>query len=335
MKALNSFGPQDVRIVDVPDPAPGEGQVLVAVRASGICGSDKWLWRSVEPVRQVHGHEVAGEVVALGPAVRRLRVGDRVAINNVVGCGACPACRAGVFVKCPNWTGAEDVNGGFGERVVAPERNCLKLADGIDYETGCLIFDNWGTPFAALERGRVAGGDDVVITGCGPIGLAAVALAKLRGAFVVAVDPEPSRLAVAASLGADVTLAPGDDTAPTVRQRTSGLGARVAVECSGKPPAYPIGLASLRIGGVMVTVGEGGALDLRPSEAVIRRHLSIVGSWYSSMGQGSQVQDLVLQGKIVPRILVTHRGPLEEFPRIFRLVCEAPDQVVKAVIINP
>jgi threonine dehydrogenase-like Zn-dependent dehydrogenase len=84
MKALNSFGPQDVRIVDVPDPVPGPGQVLVAVRASGICGSDKWLWRSVEPVKQVHGHEVAGEVVALGPAVRRLRVGDRVAINNGV-----------------------------------------------------------------------------------------------------------------------------------------------------------------------------------------------------------------------------------------------------------
>jgi 2-desacetyl-2-hydroxyethyl bacteriochlorophyllide A dehydrogenase len=335
MKAINSFGPKDVRVVDVPDPAPGAGQVLVAVRASGICGSDKWLWRAAEPSKQVHGHEVAGQVVALGPAVRRLRVGDRVAINNVVGCGTCPACRAGVFVMCPNWTDDEDVNGGFGERVVAPERNCMKLADGIDYETGCLLFDNWGTPFGALERARVTGGDDVVVMGCGPIGLAAVGLAKLRGAFVVAVDPQPSRLEVAAGLGADVTLAPGDDTAATVRQRTSGLGARVVVECSGKPPAYPIGLAALRIGGVLVTVGEGGALDLRPSEAVIRRHLSIVGSWYSSMAQGSQVQDLVLQGKIVPRVLVTHRGPLAEFPRIFQQVCETPDQVVKAVILNP
>ena len=335
MKAINSFGPKDVRVVDVPDPAPGEGQVLVAVRASGICGSDKWLWRAAEPTQQVHGHEVTGEVVALGPAVRRLRAGDRVAINNVVGCGACPACRAGVFVMCPSWTGEEDVNGGFGERVVAPERNCMKLADDIDYETGCLLFDNWGTPFSALERARVAVGDDVVVMGCGPIGLAAVGLAKLRGAFVVAVDPLPARLDMAAGLGADVTLTPGDDTAAEVRRRTSGLGARVAVECSGKPPAYPIALASLRIGGVLVTVGEGGALDLRPSEAVIRRHLSIVGSWYSSMAQGAQVQDLVRQGKMVPRALVTHRGPLAEFPRIFRQVCEAPEQVVKAVILNP
>jgi len=334
MKAIHSFGPHDVRLVDVPDPAPGPGEVLVAVRASGICGSDKWLWRATEPVTRIIGHEVAGEVIALGPEVKRPRVGDRVAVNNVVGCGVCPACRAGAFVRCPHWSGEDDVNGGYGELLVAPARNCMRLADEIDYETGCLLFDNFGTPFAALERAGVASGDDVVVMGCGPIGLAAVVLAKMRGAFVVAVDPLPYRLDVASRLGADRVLAPGDDTAAVVHDATSGLGARVVLECSGKPPSYPIALASLRIGGTLVTVGEGGEMLLRPSDLVIRRNLSIVGSWYSTMHQGRLVQDLVLQKKIEPRVLVTHRGPLQEFPRIFRQVCEFSDDVIKAVIVN-
>ena len=335
MKAIHSFGPQDVRVVDVPDPVPGPGEVLVAVRASGICGSDKWLWRATEPVQRIVGHEVAGQVVALGPGVKRLRVGDRVAIHNVVGCGVCPACRTGAFVLCPNWTGERDVNGGFGELVAAPERNCLLLADGIDYETGCLILDNWGTPFAALERAEVADGDDVVVTGCGPIGLAAVALAKLRGAFVVAVDLLPYRLDVASRLGADVALPPGDDVPAAVYRCTSGQGARVVLECSGKPPSYPSGLASLRMGGLMVTVGEGGEMMLRPSELLLRRRLAILGSWYSTMFQGAQVQDLIVQKKMDPRVLVTHRGPLQDFPRLFKTVCECSDHVVKAIILNP
>ncbi len=334
MKAIYGFGPRDVRLVDVPDPVPDAGEVLIAVRANGICGSDKWLWRAQEPVRHVIGHELAGEVVALGPEVHWLQVGDRVAVNNVVGCGVCPACRAGDFVRCPHWTGAQDVNGGFGEFVVAPQRNCMKLNSCVDYELGCLLFDNFGTPFAALARGGVVAGDDVLIMGCGPIGLASVILAKQRGAFVIAADPLPYRRAAAAGFGADVTLAPDDDLPVAVHDATSGLGVRVALECSGKPPSYPLALEALRIGGVLVTVGEGGELLLRPSERVIRRNLSIVGSWYSTMTQGQQVQDMVVQRQINPCVLVTHRGPLAAFPRLLEQVCEFSDQVLKAVVIN-
>ena len=277
---------------------------------------------------------MAGEVVALGPGIKRLRPGDRVALNNVVGCGACPACRAGNYVMCPNWDGSRDVNGGFAELVLAPERNCLKLDEAIDYETGCLLFDNWGTPFSALEKAGVKNGDDVVVSGCGPIGLGAVGLARLRGVFVIAVDPLPSRQQTAVQMGAEVALAPGADLPAAVRQHTSGLGAHFVIECSGRGAAYPLGLAALRHGGTLVSVGEEAKFELHPSDVIIRRALRILGSWYSSMAQGRQVQDLVLQNKINPKVLVSHRAPLAEFPRLFQQVCEQPETVTKAVIIN-
>jgi threonine dehydrogenase-like Zn-dependent dehydrogenase len=197
---------------------PTEGQVLLRITASGICGSDKWLWRAAEPVTRIGGHEVAGVVGEVGTGVKHLRSGDRVAVNNVVGCGRCPACRAGNFVLCQNWTGDQDVNGGFAELVAAPERNCILLPDDLDNESGCLIFDNFGAPFCALERGGAQPGDDVLVTGLGPIGLAAVILAKLRGAFVIAADPLPFRRELALHLGADAALEPGETLASQVRE---------------------------------------------------------------------------------------------------------------------
>ena len=184
MKVLKPFAPGDLRVVDAPEPEPGEGWVKIAVRASGICGSDKWYWRS-GPTDVVAGHEVAGEVTALGPGVRHLAEGDRVAVNNAVGCGHCAECRARRFVRCMRRPG-RDVDNGFSEFLIAPERNCLVLDDAVDYVAGSLVLDNWGTPYAALNWASVREGDDVVVTGCGPIGLGSVGIAKLSGAYVIA-----------------------------------------------------------------------------------------------------------------------------------------------------
>lgn len=333
MKAIHSFGPKDVRVVEVPDPQPGPGQVLLRIRATGICGSDKWMWRHPEPVKTVIGHEVCGEVMALGAGARRLRVGQLVAVNNVGGCGVCPACRAGAFVLCPRWDGSLDVNGGYAELVAAWERNCLPLPAEIDAETGCLIFDNCGTPFGALERGGVQPGDDLLITGLGPIGMAAVMLAKLRGAYIIAADPLPYRRELALQFGADAAL-PADENLPAaVRDLTDGLGVRVALECSGKAPAYPLGLAALRVHGTLVAVGEGAQVDFHPSDQVIRRSLTIAGSWYSTMQQGRQLVEMIRQKQFDPRALVTHRGGLAELPEIYRKVCEFDESVLKAVIL--
>lgn len=179
MRVVRNFGPHDLRVVEADEPTPTEGYVKVAVRASGICGSDKHWWHS-GPTDLVGGHEVAGEVVEIGSGVKRLLPGDRVAINNAVGCGSCRECRSGRFVRCaarPN----TDVNNGLAEMLVAPERNCMLISPELSYEEASLVFDNWGTPHAALERAAVVEGDGVLVSGCGPIGLCAVALARLRG----------------------------------------------------------------------------------------------------------------------------------------------------------
>ena len=334
MKAVYPFGPKDVRLVEVPDPVPHMGEVLVAVKGSGICGSDKWLWNTDRKIEKVFGHEPAGEVVELGPEVRTLRVGDRVAINNEIGCGKCPACRTGEFIFCLHWKEGDSVNGGFGELLVAPAVNCLKLADEVDFEAGCLIFDNFGTPYSALEQAQVRPGDDIIVAGMGPIGLAAVMLAKLRGAYVIALDPLANRREKALELGADLALAPGDGVLEIVRDYTDGHGARVALECSGKKPSYPLLLKCLRRKGNLVAIGGGGFIDLNVDTMLIDHALSVTGSNYSTMLEGWWVHELFSTGKIHPKELVTHRGSLADFPRLFSRVCESPDQVIKSVILN-
>jgi threonine dehydrogenase-like Zn-dependent dehydrogenase len=212
MKTVKAFGPGDLRIVEVPDPVPAEGEVLVAVRTCGICGSDKWFWSVTGPTDYVAGHEAAGDVVALGPGVSRLRAGDRVAVNNVRGCGLCQECRDGRFVWCLK--PIRHMGYGFSELIAVPERNCLSLDSGLGYEAGSLIFDVWGTPFTALDRAGIAAGQTVMICGCGPIGLAAVYLAKSRGARVIGVDPLAYRREAALELGAAGTLIPAQKRKP-------------------------------------------------------------------------------------------------------------------------
>ncbi len=333
MKVVRAFGPQDLRVVEEPIPAPGTGEVLLRVRASGICGSDKWYWFVPAYSQAVAGHEACGEVVATGAGVHGLHEGDRVAVNNVVGCGHCPACRAGAFVRCPNWDGSQDVNHGYSEYLVAPARNCLKLHGSLSFLQGCLIMDNWGTPYAALQRLPEVAGTDMLVSGCGPVGLAAVALAAAMGAAVLAVDPVAERRAAALALGAREALEPGDGLPERVRERTDGLGVHSVLECSGSSRAYEPGLRALRIGGNLVTIGEHAEYVLKPSELVLRRHLGILGSFYSTMAQGAQVQRMAVSGDIRLEDLVSHTVSLQQVPGIFGQVVAMGGGIRKCVIL--
>jgi len=334
MRQIKAFGPQDLRVVTAEVPVPGNGEVLVDVRACGICGSDKWFWHVESPSDYVAGHEVAGQVAAVGPGVTALKVGDNVAINNVRGCGECPACQEGAYVRCTN--GVVHMGFGFSDKVVAPERNCLKLHPSIGYEEGSLIFDNWGTPYSSLKRTSMGEGDRVVVIGCGPIGLAAIGLAKARGAVVAAVDPLPSRLEAARRMGAMLAIEPTAEAADELLRfaRESGRdGADYIVECSGKAPSYELGLNVIRIGGTIVAIGEGAKFAFNSSE-IIHKHLTIVGTLYSTLPDGAAVQDLMTAGLIDPLAFVTHRFPLEEIPSRFGDVIAANDGLIKAIVTN-
>ncbi|MFW6270572.1 MAG: zinc-dependent alcohol dehydrogenase [Bacillota bacterium] len=332
MKAVKAFGPQDLRIVEVSDPEPEPEEVLIKIKSSGICGSDKWIWEVDSAVETIAGHEVAGEVIEKGNEVKHLQIGDRVAVNNVVGCGVCKRCRSGEFVRCTRRPG-NDVNGGFAQMVTAPEINCMPLDEEIDYDTGALIFDNWGTPYAALDRAKVTEKDDVMIFGCGPIGLCAVALARKRGAFVIAVDPLSYRREAAIKAGAAITLDPlKQDISEEVHKITQDKGTDVVIDCSGNSKAYADGLDSLKVEGTFVAVGEEASYQLNPSDKLIRNNLNILGSWYTTMKQGREVQKILKEGRINPVAFVTDRVSLKEVPEIFKNIYNCKEGILKVLI---
>jgi threonine dehydrogenase-like Zn-dependent dehydrogenase len=138
---------------------------------------------------------------------------------------------------------------------------------------------------------------------------------------------------MARSLGATEALAPDKATVEALRDLCPG-GPRVVIKCSAQTSSYETGLGALRIEGVLVTVGEGARYELRPSDTLIRRRLSVLGSWYSTMAQGAAVQAMVASDQLDPSVLVTHRGPLADFPRLFRMACEQPEKVAKVVVVR-
>ncbi|MBB5325738.1 2-desacetyl-2-hydroxyethyl bacteriochlorophyllide A dehydrogenase [Anoxybacillus tepidamans] len=331
MKQVKAFGPGDLRVVEVEPPVLGEGEVLVDVHACGICGSDKWFWYVDSPNDYVAGHEVAGEVVDVGPGVKNLKVGDRVSVNNVKGCGQCSACQEGQFVRCSG--SVTHMGFGFSEKVAVPECNCLKLEPEISYVAGSLIFDNWGTPYSAIKRTSMKKGHIVVVTGCGPIGLAAVALAKLRGAQVIAVDPIKERLEAANRLGAQLTVSPGADAFEKINTFTNDQGVDIVLECSGKPASYELALSVLKVAGTLVSIGEGAKFNFNSSD-IIHKHLTIIGSLYSTMKDGAEIQELMVKGEIDPLAFVTHTFRLEEIPSSFEKVISCSDGLLKAVVVR-
>ncbi|QHT61400.1 alcohol dehydrogenase catalytic domain-containing protein [Paenibacillus lycopersici] len=331
MKQIQAFGPQDLRLVDVAEPQAGEGEVIVDVKACGICGSDKWCWHVTEHSDYVAGHEVAGIVAQAGPGVVRLQPGDRVAVNNVKGCGVCKACKEGAYVRCAR--PITHMGFGFSEKIAVPERNCLPLEPEIGYEAGSLIFDNWGTPYAALSRTSIGEGDRVAVTGCGPIGLAAAALAVLRGAKVAAVDPIEERRAAAIRMGAEIALKPGEDTEERLRTWSGGEGVGYVVECSGKAASYELAFGALRIGGTIVVIGEGARFEFQSSR-LIGKHIQITASLYAGMKDGEAVQRLMAQGAIDPMAIVTHRFAMEEVPGVFGQVVEGAGGLLKTIVVQ-
>lgn len=330
MEQVKAFGPQDLRVVQVQEPIPGEGEVLVDVHACGICGSDKWFWFVEESSDYVAGHEVAGQVTAIGPGVKNLKAGDRVAVNNVRGCGECEACKAGQYVRCVNEV--QHMGFGFSEKVIVPERNCLPLHDDLSYEEGSLIFDNWGTPYASIRRTSMKAGDTVLVIGCGPIGLAAISLSKHRGADVIALDPVASRRTSAERIGASAAWDPSEKIVEEILA-THPQGVDVVLECSGQGSSYETAMNVIAVGGTIASIGEGAEFTMNSSR-LIHKHLSIVASLYSTMEDGQAIQDLIVQGAIDPTSIVTHRFTLENLPQQFEKVIECSDGLLKSVVLR-
>ena len=320
MKGVYLPGGRQVDIRDVAEPAPGHGQVVVAMRASTICGSDlraiyrEHLGTGAEAYRDVvAGHEPCGEIVAVGAGCRRFEAGDRVAIYHIAGCGLCRDCRAGYMISCTSPLRAAygwQRDGGHAQFLLAEESTCVALPDALSWLDGACVACGFGTAYQALRRAGVSGRDAVLVVGLGPVGLAAGLLAKALGStMVIGADPVPSRRDLAVSLGAVDVAVEGE---PGVLQATAGYGCEVSVDCSGSTAGRALALAGARRWGRCVLVGEGGRLEIDASPALIHRQLTVMGSWVTSIGHMEELMELLVRWDLHPDRTVTDRFALDD-----------------------
>ena len=326
MAALVVVAPDELEIREVPVSAPGPNQVLARVRVVSICGTDAHLIRGDYPgfwppsFPFTPGHEWAGEIAALGPGAERYgwAVGDRVAGTSHDACGVCQKCVEGLYNLCENY-GREGLHRQYGHNtqgadatyVVHGVKSIFRLPDRLSFEDGALI-DPASIALHTANRGGVAPGDTVAITGAGTIGLLAGDSAQVRGAGRVIVIARGDRLARAAALGFETVDYEAGDPVAAVRAVTGGLGADVALECAGVPEAVQWCLALLRRGGRCAAVGIPVQSVEIPMQRIVLDELELVGV-RASAGEMRRVMPLVEQGRVRVREMVTHRFPLARY----------------------
>lgn len=311
---------------EVPSPSAPAGGVVVRVMATGLCRSDWHAWAGHDDdivFPHVPGHELAGVVVEVGARVSRWRVGDRVTVPFVCGCGRCQWCLAGDAQVCPDQQQPGFTHwGSFAEEVVlhAADTNLVALPPGVDYATAAALGCRFATAYRALAgRARVQPGEWVTVVGAGGVGLSAVMIARALGGRVVAVDRNPDALAVATRLGAEhVVLADGADVPGVVGGLTDG-GSHVAVDAVGSEQTCADAISSLRRRGRHVQVGLLPPVDGHPRvpmARVIGWELDLLGSHGMAAVDYPAMLELIEQGALRPDLLVERSIDLDEAARL-------------------
>ena len=325
MKAAVFHGPnQPLRIEEVPTPAPAAGEILVKVSACGVCHTDlHYIDHGVPTFKKpplILGHEAAGHVAAAGPGVKDRKEGDRVLLPAVLTCGFCDNCRTGRENICLNMKMfGNDIDGAYAEYVLAPAKDSFIMPDSIPLVEGSIIADAISTPYHAVKnRGQVRGGDNVLVIGCGGIGLNIVQVAVAFGAHVIAVDLRDDKLTAAKSLGASATINAGtvERLDKEVRKLTGG-GADVAFEAIGNPKTIELAFNCVRNGGRLVVVGYTDQTVALNAGRVMYREMEIVGSLGCRPVDYPRLIAMVADGKIKVKELVSHKFPLADLNKAF------------------
>lgn len=330
MLGMKLPGGAKVQPVEVDVPKPGPGQVLLKMKAASLCGSDlKYIYYEHTDKTGgaryddvIAGHEPSGQVVAVGEKVDDFKVGDRVVVYHIQGCGYCDECRKGFFINCQQperraygW----QRDGALAEYMAADASTCIHLPDFLTYEDGAMIACGFGTAYQGLLRANVSGNDRVLVMGLGPVGQAAVILAKALGAEVIGVDISEERMAMAEKIGADYVLKGDDDVIEKIMAVADGKGVEVAVDCSGSAVGRHRCLEAARIWGNVVYLGEQGTVTFEPSPLLLHKNLTLHGSWVTSVGNMEKLVELLDRKKIHPSQIITHRFPLEETAQAFEV----------------
>lgn len=336
MRGAVFLGERKVELRSFPDPTPGPGEVVLEMKASGLCGSDLKFYRSPPGAAQaalglgslsepcIAGHEPCGVVVARGPGVaeREAPLGQRVMDHHYAGCGVCSHCRVGWSQLCRAGItvyGAT-AHGGHADYLKVPARTLVELPEELSFAEGAAVACGTGTAFAALKRMKLCGGDTLAVFGQGPVGLSATVIGVAMGARVIAVETSPQRMALAKEFGAHEVLdATKEDPVEAMRDLTRGEGVHLALDCTGAAPARRAAVRCVRTWGTACYVGEGGDVTLDVSPDLLRRQVTLIGSWtFSAMGM-KECAGFIAKQRIPLERIFSHRWRLEQASEAYRV----------------
>ncbi len=334
MRGVTFLGDRKLRLMEFPDPTPGPHDVIVEIKASGMCGSDLKFYRASGETSSlglgkvsgpvIAGHEPCGVVAAVGNAVdeRMTRIGDRVMVHHYSGCGTCAHCRTGWSQMCVAGSTVYGVtgHGAHAPYMKVPAHTLVALPDDLSFTTGAAISCGTGTAYQALRRMQLSGGDTIAVVGQGPVGLSATQLATAMGARVIALDVSKERLDRAKAFGAAASIDPlSTDAVAAIRALTHGTGADKTLDTSGTADGRLIAVRAARIWGTACFVGEGGDVTIDVSPHMLRKQLTIIGSWTFSTSIQADCARFVADRNIEVDRLFTHRWRLDQADEAYRL----------------
>jgi L-iditol 2-dehydrogenase len=340
MKVATYYGLKDIRIQEMSEPKIKEDEVLVEMKACGICGSDlmEWYLKSRAPL--VLGHEPAGVITKEGDNVKGFDLGDRVFVHHHVACLTCHYCLHGDYTLCEQFHRTNIIPGGFAEYFKVPAPNLridtLKIPDDVSFEEATFI-EPLGCCLRALKKCDLQTGDSVAIIGAGAIGIIHVALSKILGATkTIASDLIDYRLKIAKKYGTDVTVNPqNEDLTSVVKAETDGRGVDVAVVTAPSLEAYKAGFNVCRKGGrlcVFAAAEPGKYLQMSPRELFFSE-LRLIPSYSASHLETRTALELIKSGRINVRELVTHRFRLTDTAKAFKTASETKESL-KVIVLD-
>jgi len=329
------LGDRKVELRSFPDPTPGPGEVVLEMKASGMCGSDLKFYRSPPGAAQkalglgnlaepfIGGHEPCGVVVARGAGVSEKEApnGLRVMDHHYSGCGICPHCRVGWSQLCRAGITVYGVtaHGGHADYLKVPAKTIVPLPEELSFAEGAAVACGTGTAYGALRRMKIAGGDTLAVFGQGPVGLSATVLGVAMGARVIAVETSPERARLAEQFGADATIdASKEDPVDALRELTRGAGVDLALDCTGAAVARRAAVRCVKTWGTACYVGEGGDVTLDVSPDLLRRQVTLIGSWtFSAMGM-QECAEFIAKKRIPLETIFSDRWRLEQAAEAYK-----------------
>ena len=341
MKAMLLSEYKKLAITDMPTPQIADDEVLVRVRACGICGSDIHGYdgstgRRIPPL--VMGHEAAGEIERIGAGVKGFGAGDRVTFDSTVSCGRCDYCKAGQINLCDNRMvlgvscGDYRRHGAFAEYVAVPERILYKLPGNLPFERAALI-EAVSVAVHAVGLKVPAPSEHVLVVGCGMIGLLVIQVLRARGCTnIIVVDVDAGRMALARTFGAAHALNAKDPETPgAIRKLTADQGADVSFEVVGSTETLLTAIRGVRKGGSVVLIGNVKPTVDLPLQEVVSRQLTLLGSCASS-GEYPECIDLMASGAVDVKPLISLTAPLEDGPGLFERLHRGGEGLMKVVL---